>query len=238
MNSRYFPSRQHCLIPALLVLGAEEFHDIAPPVDYSLIPPWLVFVIVFAALSLVGVILWLFAKRRKPPAPPKLPGDIALEELERISREIERMSPYLFSIRVSDILRKYVTRQHGLPATRQTSIEFLTALAKAASFSSLAKDAAFARAVRNSMEVCRVAGRPCCRVTYFRKISDTRMLNRYGLILSISRLIRSSSSSAISPGNFGGAGGLRRFANSHKITPTSESAAKTITKTNHGGINE
>ena len=136
MNSRYFPSLQHCLTPALLILGAEEFHDIAPPVDYSLIPPWLVFVIVFAALSLVGVILWLFAKRRKPPAPPKLPGDIALEELERISSEIERMSPYLFSIRVSDILRKYVTQQHGLPATRQTSIEFLTALAKAASFSS------------------------------------------------------------------------------------------------------
>src|SRR5881396_715059 len=97
MNSRYFPSLQYCLTPALLVLGAEEFHDIAPP---------------------------------------KLPGDIALEELERISREIERMSPYLFSIRVSDILRKYVTQQHGLPATRQTSIEFLTALAKAASFSS------------------------------------------------------------------------------------------------------
>src|SRR5439155_1608368 len=70
------------------------------------------------------------------PALRKLPGDIALEELERISREIERMSPYLFSIRVSDILRKYVTQQHGLPATRQTSIEFLTALAKAASFSS------------------------------------------------------------------------------------------------------
>ena len=45
------------------------------------------------------------------------------------------MSPYQFSIRVSDILRKYVTQQYGLPATRQTSIEFLTALAKASPFS-------------------------------------------------------------------------------------------------------
>src|SRR5690242_15487645 len=27
--------------PALVMLAAEEFHDIAPPVDYSLIPPWL-----------------------------------------------------------------------------------------------------------------------------------------------------------------------------------------------------
>jgi hypothetical protein len=113
---------------------AEEFHDIAPPVDYSLLPPWLVFVIVFVALSLLGLVVWLIAKRRKP-TPPKLPRQIALEELDRIGREIERMSPYQFSIRVSDILRKYVTQQYGLPATRQTSIEFLTALAKASPFS-------------------------------------------------------------------------------------------------------
>ena len=114
---------------------AEEFHDIAPPLDYSLIPPWLVFVIVFVALSLLGLVVWLFAKRRKPPLPPKLPRQIALEELERIGCEIERMSPYQFSIRVSDILRKYVTQQYGLPATQQTSIEFLSALAKASPFS-------------------------------------------------------------------------------------------------------
>ena len=119
----------------LSIFLAEEFHDIAPAVDYSLIPPWLVFVIVFVALSLLGFVVWLFAKRRKPPLPPKLPREIALEELERIAGEIERMSPYQFSIRVSDILRKYVTQQYGLPATRQTSIEFLTALAKASPFS-------------------------------------------------------------------------------------------------------
>jgi hypothetical protein len=116
---------------------AEEFHDIAPPLDYSLIPPWLVFVIVFVALSLLGLVVWLFAKRRPATAgPPKLPREIALEELERIGCEIEKMSPYQFSIRVSDILRKYVTQQYGLPATRLTSIEFLTALAKASPFSS------------------------------------------------------------------------------------------------------
>jgi hypothetical protein len=136
MNSRSnIPLLYCCITPALLVLGAEEFHDIAPPVDYSLIPPWLVFVIVFVALSLLGLVVWLFAKRRKPPMPPKLPRELALEELEQISREIENTSPYQFSIRVSNILRKYVTQQYGLPATRQTSIEFLTALAKTSSFS-------------------------------------------------------------------------------------------------------
>src|SRR6476659_5382691 len=127
-------SLQHSITSPLRVL-AEEFHDIASPVDYSLIPPWLVFVITFVVLSLLGLIVWWFIQRRKPELPPKAPLEIALEELEKIRGEIERMSPYQFSIRVSDILRRYVTQQYGVPATRQTSIEFLTAAAKAPSFS-------------------------------------------------------------------------------------------------------
>ena len=50
--------------------------------------------------------------------------------------EIDGLNPYQFSIRVSDILRRYVTEQHGLPVTRQTSVEFLNALAKTPQFSS------------------------------------------------------------------------------------------------------
>ena len=87
-SSSNTPSLHYSITPALLVL-AEEFHDIAPPLDYSLIPPWLVFVIVFVALSLLGLVVWLFAKRRKPPLPPKLPREIALEELERIGAKLK-----------------------------------------------------------------------------------------------------------------------------------------------------
>jgi Domain of unknown function (DUF4381) len=129
------PLLHYSITPTLLVLAAEEFHDIAPPFDYSLISPWLIFVIAFVGLSLAGLVVWLLMRRRKPSLPPRLPREVALEELERISRAIERMTPYQFSIRVSDILRRYVTQQYGLPATRQTSIEFLTALAKASPFS-------------------------------------------------------------------------------------------------------
>ena len=117
------------------ILLAEEFHDIAPPVDYSLISPWAIFVATFVGLSLLGWVVWLLARKRKAPQPPKLPREIALEELERISREIERINPYRFSIRVSDILRRYVTEQYALPVTRQTSVEFLTALAESSPFS-------------------------------------------------------------------------------------------------------
>ena len=118
-----------------LLAAAQDFHEIAPPVDYSFVPTWLIFVASFAVLSLVGLAVWLLKRKKKPGPPPKLPRAIALEELDAINGEIETMNPYLFSIRVSDILRRYVTSQYALPVTRQTSVEFLTALAKASPFS-------------------------------------------------------------------------------------------------------
>jgi hypothetical protein len=127
------PLLHYSITPALLAV--EELHDIAPPVDYSLIPPWVVFVATFAAISLLGLLVSRFLRRRKPPVPPKLPVEIALEELEQIRSQIDRISPYRFSIRVSDIVRGYVTNQYALPVTRQTSVEFLAALAKSSSFS-------------------------------------------------------------------------------------------------------
>ena len=48
---------------------------------------------------------------------------------------METMTPYQFSIVVSDILRGYVTEQYQLPVTRQTSFEFLSMLAKSSPFS-------------------------------------------------------------------------------------------------------
>lgn len=116
-------------------VAAENFHEIAPPVDYSFIPAWAIFLASFVALSLIGLIVWWLKRNPRPPLPPKLPRDIALEELDQINGEIETMNPYQFSIRVSDILRRYVTNQYALPVTRQTSVEFLTALAKSSPFS-------------------------------------------------------------------------------------------------------
>src|SRR4029077_16545854 len=118
-----------------IFLAQQQFHEIAPPVDYSFIPTWLIFLASLVGLSLIGLLVWFIKRKRKPLSPPKLPREIALEELERISAEIETMNPYLFSIRVSDILRRYVTNQYALPVTRQTSVEFLTALSKSSPFS-------------------------------------------------------------------------------------------------------
>ena len=122
-------------MPSLISSWFAASRDIAPPVDYSLTPPWLVFVGTFVVLALLGLIAWMIARRKPNPMPPKLPRDRALEELARIEDQIETMSPYQFSIRVSDILRRFVTEQFAVPVTRQTSVEFLNAIAKSSPFS-------------------------------------------------------------------------------------------------------
>ena len=112
-------------ILSMSIFLAEEFHDIAPPVDYSLMPPWVVFVATFVGLCLHRLARLVDRAKRVSGAAPQLPRERALEALEQISDEIETINPYQFSIRVSDILRRYVTEQYGFPVTRQTSVEFL-----------------------------------------------------------------------------------------------------------------
>src|SRR5437870_196676 len=91
----------------------QEFHEIAPPVDYSLIPTWLVFLLSFVTLAVLGWLFWWLTRKMKRAQPPKLPRDRAIEALEQISEQIDMMPPYQFSIAVSDILRGYVTEQYG-----------------------------------------------------------------------------------------------------------------------------
>jgi hypothetical protein len=117
------------------ILAVEEFHDIAPPVDYSLVPTWVIFAGSFLALTAVGLLIWFFLRKRARMSPPQLPRDRALEALAGVEQEIHQIDPYQFSIRVSDILRRYVTEQYALPVTRQTSIEFLSSLTKRSPFS-------------------------------------------------------------------------------------------------------
>jgi hypothetical protein len=121
------------ILPVSIFL-AEDFHEIAPPVDYSLIPTWAVFVGTFLALSIIGLMVWLIARRKKP-VPVKSARERTLEFLDRMADEIEMLSPYKFSIRVSDVLRSYVTEQYNLPVTRQTSIEFLNVIKTTSPFS-------------------------------------------------------------------------------------------------------
>ncbi len=117
-------------------LLAQEFHDIAPPVDYSLVPTWVVFCAVFAILALIGGVVWWIRRwRARRPQHVPSPRERALDQLNRANAEVEQIRSYDFSILVSDILRRYVSEQYQLPVTRQTSIEFLTTLSQATAFS-------------------------------------------------------------------------------------------------------
>ena len=119
----------------MLFFAVEQFHDIAPPVDYSLLKPWVIICVVLAVLTLIGFVARLvFRLRQRPIAVPTV-RDRAQAQLEYTGGEIEKLTPYQFSIRVSDILRGYVTEQFQLPVTRQTSVEFLNAIAAGSLFS-------------------------------------------------------------------------------------------------------
>jgi Domain of unknown function (DUF4381) len=116
-------------------LAVADVHEIAPPVDYSLVPPWVIWSASVLGMAAAGLIIWWIKKVTSRPPRVLSPRERALETLQRISDEIETMSPYEFSIAVSDILRGYVTEQYQLPVTRQTSFEFLSMLAQRSPFS-------------------------------------------------------------------------------------------------------
>jgi hypothetical protein len=112
-----------------------DIHEIAPPVDYSLVPPWVIYAALGMGLAVLGLIGWWIRKRSRRPKPMPSARNRALQQLERIGEQMEMLSPYEFSIAVSDILRGYVTEEYQLPVTRQTSVEFLSMLAKSSPFS-------------------------------------------------------------------------------------------------------
>jgi hypothetical protein len=117
-----------------MMVLAHALPDIAPPVNYSLVPPWMLFVGSLIVLTIIGLAIWYGRKLFRKEQPTPSPRERGLAALSKIENEMEKIAPYQFSIRVSDILRRYVMEQFALPMTRQTSVEFLNAIATAANF--------------------------------------------------------------------------------------------------------
>jgi hypothetical protein len=114
------------------------FRENPQPVDVPW-PPWVWWAIgVGAAVVLallVCLIVWLV--RRKPAVPAPTPRMIALRALDELRAHIHELDPYAFSVRVSDVLRTYVSAQFDLKATTQTSPEFLASIVDSPRFSSV-----------------------------------------------------------------------------------------------------
>jgi hypothetical protein len=115
-----------------------EIHDIAPPIDVFPYPPWMVATAIAAGVILLGLIIWFIVRwiRRRPAPPPPSATSIALRELEKLRAKAGEIKPYEFSVAVSDVLRTFISNaKFSLPATRQTSPEFLAAIAGSQLFS-------------------------------------------------------------------------------------------------------
>ena len=114
-----------------------EIRDIAGPVDVFPYPPWMVATALALAALLLALIVWLIVSwiRRRPAAPPPTPTAIALRELEKLRARVSEIEPYGFSVAVSDVLRTFISNaKFRLPATHQTSPEFLAAISRSALF--------------------------------------------------------------------------------------------------------
>lgn len=117
-------------------------HDIKPPVDVFPYPMWMVVTagVVVATLMALLAIFIVRAVRNRPNAPPLTARQIALRRLKDAEADIERIEPYAFSIRVSDILRQYISAQYHLHAPEQTSQEFLEEAARSPHFTGADKE--------------------------------------------------------------------------------------------------
>ena len=100
---------------------AQALPDIVPPVNYSLVPPWMIFVGSLIVLTIIGLAIWYGRRFFRKKQVTLSPRERALAGLSEIENEVEKIAPYQFSIRVSNILRRYVVEQFDLPMTRQTS---------------------------------------------------------------------------------------------------------------------
>src|SRR5262249_13758854 len=83
-----------CASMTSILLGQQNFHEIAPPVDYSFVPTWAIFVASFVGLCLVGLTAWFVKRIPKPALPPKTPSEIALEERELICSQSQNTTHY------------------------------------------------------------------------------------------------------------------------------------------------
>jgi hypothetical protein len=137
-GANFVPSILAALTATPATPAPDAIRDIAPPVDVFPYPLWMVALAGLIALLLLGLLVWVMVKwlRTRPPPPLPSPEAIALRELESLRSHVHDLDPYAFSFAVSDVLRTFISKaKFRLPATQQTSPEFLAAISGSSLFS-------------------------------------------------------------------------------------------------------
>jgi hypothetical protein len=110
----------------------KQLHDIRPPIKPPAPPPWPRWPLgVLGAVLLLGLAagIWRLARRRQPAPPPLSPQDWALQELDRLDAlDLPAQGEInLYHTLLSDTVRRYLELRFQLPASHQTTAEFLRA---------------------------------------------------------------------------------------------------------------
>ena len=109
-------------------------HDIAGPVWFWPYPLWMTICAALAGLLIFAGIIYLVRQISKRKSRILTNRERAMAALSALRDRMSGTDPYTFGVEVSDDVRSYIQFEHGLSATRQTSIEFLQSIADHALF--------------------------------------------------------------------------------------------------------
>ena len=110
----------------------DEIEDISSPITES---PSLMIAGILACLLVIALVAYFAWPNSKPRAAlPPLPKEVAKKQLEALKQRIRTETGYIFSIKVSDLLRSFIEQHFGIKAVRQTTNEFLIEASKNSHF--------------------------------------------------------------------------------------------------------
>lgn len=99
------------------------------------------FLWILAASIALWVIVRLILKRIFKKAPPKLPHEVALEEIEAASKKFAAGGEVKdYYVKISDAVRRYIERVFSLKAPEMTTQEFLTSMSGSSKLQAVHKE--------------------------------------------------------------------------------------------------